>query len=681
MTRADPHELQRKANKFRQGYKNWRQKKPFGARGEATDLKEQKEEPIEIVDTGEEGGLPRLHHARTISVSKEHKAKDKEVNHDFHSTGTGMLSVPPASPGAEVVVQPDGEKPASGLATRRNKSFSVSLTAQEMSVEQEENWLKFYVNPFAELPDKKAEPLPLSTQNLGAILETNFKSVRGKGPSYDRTPGKPYSRICHVGVGGFHRSHQAVYTDDLLELTGGKAAATPETDRWGICGVGLMVWDKKMYEALKGQDHMYTVLFRSQVGNDARVVGSIFDFVFAPEDYNALFATLNDAATKIVSLTITEKGYCQKVDGNLNTDDPNVKHDVSDPTLSTPRTAMGMICGALDRRRKAGQKSFTVLSCDNQPDNGHQLEKLVKQMAELAVGPELRAWIEENTTFPNTMVDRITPVTEQVHKDVLEQDFGVVDEWPVVAEHYGQWIVEDKFVDGRPRWEDVGVMFVPDVKPYEYMKLRLLNGTHSALSYVSHLSGFQFVDDALNNDQVRKFVNPPSHSNAYQPTFPTTQLPTNPFIYPPTPNQVRDFVECYMEEVCQSVPHVPGVDLEQYKKDLIARFSNPYVKDKVERLMLDGSQKLRNTMRYVSFLSFLLYPPTHPPTCFLTSEFIYSPNTYVCACLSLRLSSQPTQLNPPPQRRHQLFDGRRAAHDLLGGGRGRVHSVRHGHRQ
>jgi len=155
-----------------------------------------------------------------------------------------------------------------------------------------------------------------------------------------------------------------------------------------------------------------------------------------------------------------------------------------------------------------------------------------------------------------------------VHKDILKQDFGVEDEWPVVAEHYGQWIVEDKFVDGRPRWEDVGVMFVPDVKPYEYMKLRLLNGTHSALSYVSHLSGFQFVDDALNCENI------------------------------------RDFVECYMDEVSASVPEVPGVDLEGYKKDLITRFSNPYVKDKVERLMMDGSQKLRNTMRdAINFLS------------------------------------------------------------------------------
>jgi mannitol-1-phosphate/altronate dehydrogenase len=164
--------------------------------------------------------------------------------------------------------------------------------------------------------------------------------------------------------------------------------------------------------------------------------------------------------------------------------------------------------------------------------------------------------------------DRITPATESVHKDILKQDFGVEDEWPVVAEHYGQWIVEDKFVDGRPRWEDVGVMFVPDVKPYEYMKLRLLNGTHSALSYVSHLSGFQFVDDALNCENI------------------------------------RDFVECYMDEVCASVPEVPGVDVEGYKKDLLTRFSNPYVKDKVERLMMDGSQKLRNTMRdAINFLS------------------------------------------------------------------------------
>lgn len=388
LTKTDPHELQRKANKFRQGYKNWRQKKPFGARGEAKDLKAQREE--EAAEEKEEEPAPKLQHGRTIS-SMEPTASGVEA-----SVGSGT--------GHEVIIP---LSPVKGLA--RRKSFSVSLSAQDLTAEAEENWLKFYVNPFAELLDKKVGPLPLCTKNLETILHRNFKSVRGKGPSYDRSPG-PYSRIAHVGVGGFHRSHQAVFTDDLLELHKDKQAgngkgggkAGPPDDRWAICGIGLMTWDKKMYEALHGQDHMYTVLFRSQKGNDARIVGSIFDFVFAPDDYQALFSTLLDPATRIVSLTITEKGYCQKVDGNLNTEDPNVKHDLSD--LSTPRTALGMLVAALDQRRKAGRKSFTVLSCDNQPDNGHQLEKLVKEMAHLAVGSDLTSWIGDHTTFPNTMV-------------------------------------------------------------------------------------------------------------------------------------------------------------------------------------------------------------------------------------------------------------------------------------
>jgi mannitol 2-dehydrogenase len=354
-------------------------------------LKDQREEEEE--GEGGEGGAPRLSHARSIVDAAKANAAGATVCTKFHSNSSAA--------------EEEAEAPLI-IGMRRGKSFSVSLTAQELAVDQEENWLKFYVNPFAELLDKKCQSLPLSTENLETILQRNFKGVRGKGPTYDRSF-KNYSRICHVGVGGFHRSHQAVYTDDLLELTRGqhakaKAKGEEDGDRWAICGVGLMVWDKKMYESLKEQDYMYTVLFRSQEGNDARVVGSILDFVFAPEDYQTLFRTLADPSTRIVSLTITEKGYCQKVDGNLNTDDVNVKHDLTD--LSTPRTALGMLCGALDQRRREGRKSFTVLSCDNQPDNGHQLEKLVKQMAVLAVGEELKEWIEANTTFPNTMVVR-----------------------------------------------------------------------------------------------------------------------------------------------------------------------------------------------------------------------------------------------------------------------------------
>jgi len=403
LTKAGPHELQRKANKFRQGYKNWRQKKPFGARGEATDLKDQRGE--EEGEEGGEGGASRQHHARAVvDEAKANAAGETTVCKAFYSNDS-------AAEGDDAEMEVSGPP----LGMRRGKSFSVSVSAQELAVDQEENWLKFYVNPFAELLDKKCRALPLTTENLETILQKNFKGVRGKGPTYGRSS-ENYSRIAHVGVGGFHRSHQAVYTDDLLELRGGHHAkgkadkdgkdgegeeGRPD-NRWAICGIGLMVWDRKMYDSLRKQDHMYTVLFRSQKGNDARVVGSILDFVYAPDDYQALYNTLADPSTRIVSLTITEKGYFQKVDGNLNTDDANVKHDLSD--LSTPKTALGMLCGALDQRRREGRRSFTVLSCDNQPDNGHQLEKLVKQMAELAVGKELRKWIEENTTFPNTMV-------------------------------------------------------------------------------------------------------------------------------------------------------------------------------------------------------------------------------------------------------------------------------------
>ncbi|CAM9645157.1 unnamed protein product, partial [Chrysoparadoxa australica] len=292
---------------------------------------------------------------------------------------------------------------------------------------------------------------------------------------------------------------------------------------------------------------------------EARVIGSIVDFVFAPADHQGCIDKLADPKTKIVSLTVTEKGYCQNVSGDLDTENAFVKSDL-EGDLACPKTAIGMICAALRARKNRGIESFTVMSCDNLPENGDKIKHVVLQMAKY-VCRELHAWVSTHTTFPNTMVDRITPVTEEEHIDIVARDYYIKDGWPVIAEDFKQWVVEDNFVCGHPPWDKVGALIVEDVKPYEFMKLRLLNGGHSALSYISSLCGYAYVDDAM----------------------------ADPLI--------SDFVMSYFNEMKCTLLPIPGVDTEDYMQKLIDRFSNPYIKDRCDRLAVDGSKKMQNTMR------------------------------------------------------------------------------------
>ncbi|CAM9207315.1 unnamed protein product [Chrysoparadoxa australica] len=393
-------------------------------------------------------------------------------------------------------------------------------------------------------------PTKLNGSNLAKLKDDIVK------PKYDRpVEGGIFTDkyICHIGIGSFHRSHQAVYTDDVLNL-----GVDPS---WGIVGIGLTKSKTGLqkHAEMKDQDCLYTVMTLSPEVQETRIVGSIIDYLLAPEDYPGTIDKLADPKCAIVSLTVTEKGYMQDVNGDLDTDNSRVKDDLAND-LATPKTCTGIILAALRKRMQAGVPSFTVMSCDNLPENGDKIKHVTLQMAKL-VSQELHDWVKENTTFPNTMVDRITPATEPHHREKLEKENDLMDGSPVIAEDFKQWVIEDSFACGRPAWDKVGALVVKDVKPYEFMKLRLLNGGHSALSYISVLAGHTFVDEAMDDSLITSFV------------------------------------KGYFSEMKKTLLPVEGVDTEAYMDKLIERFSNPYVKDKCTRLAEDGSKKMQNTMR------------------------------------------------------------------------------------
>lgn len=386
-----------------------------------------------------------------------------------------------------------------------------------------------------------ASVLKVNTANLDPL------SARVIVPTYDRATLK--SGIVHMSVGGFHRSHQAVYIDNLLNIS---------PSDWMISGIGLLDSDAGNVAAMQGQDCLYTVLARSQEDDMAHIVGSMKDILHAPSDPAAVFKKLAAPDTKILSLTITEKGYCYDKNRNLDESHPAVQHDLKNP--DAPKTALGYAVGALRYRMQNNLPAFTIMSCDNLPGNGHITKHILTSFARLS-DPALAKWIEDNVDFPNAMVDRITPVTTDAVRQVLLEKFGIDDAWPVVCEDYIQWVLEDDFRYGRPAFEDVGVQIVKDVEPYEKMKVRLLNGSHSALSYISYLAGYRDVDLAMADPLISRFV--------------------------------RSYMD---HDITPSVPNVPGMDLNDYKDTLIRRFANPAVRDQILRLAEDGSQKIKNAI-------------------------------------------------------------------------------------
>jgi mannitol-1-phosphate/altronate dehydrogenase len=380
-------------------------------------------------------------------------------------------------------------------------------------------------------------PRALNEAVLGEI------SGRVETPAYDRRGLHP--SIVHIGVGAFHRAHQAVYLDDLAG-TGG---------RWGERGVGVMAQDHAMAEALGPQDSLYTVLVRSDEGDRARVIGSLLDYLFAPEQPEAVLSALADASTRVVTMTITEGGYnVGESTGVFDAANEAVQADLQHP--GSPTTAFGFLTEALDRRRRAGTRPFTLLSCDNVQSNGHIARTALVSFARLR-DDALANWIEQHVAFPNSMVDRITPQTADSDRELLAREFGIADRWPVVTEPFTQWVIEDVFSDGRPPLQDVGVQMVADVLPYENMKLRLLNASHSAMGYLGYVAGYRTVDAIMADPFFRTYVE----------------------------RQMRD-------EVAPLLQPVPGINLEIYQQTLVQRFSNSKIRDQVARVCLDGSAKV-----------------------------------------------------------------------------------------
>ncbi|MBN6774348.1 mannitol dehydrogenase family protein [Pseudomonas granadensis] len=353
--------------------------------------------------------------------------------------------------------------------------------------------------------------------------------------------------IAHIGVGGFHRAHQAYYTDALMN--------SGEALDWAICGVGLRAEDRRARDDLKEQDYLFT-LFELGDSDDTevRVIGAIRDMLLAEDGAQALIDKLADPQIRIVSLTITEGGYCiDDSNGEFMAHLPQIQHDLAHP--EAPKTVFGFLCAALEKRRAAGVPAFTVMSCDNLPHNGAVTRKALLAFATLR-NSDLCSWIDANVSFPNAMVDRITPMTSTAHRLQLADKHAVDDAWPVVCEPFVQWVLEDKFVNGRPAWEKVGVQFTNDVSPYEEMKIKLLNGSHLALTYLGFLKGYRFVHETMND-----------------PLF------------------VR-YMRAYMDlDVTPQLAPVPGIDLSDYKDTLVARFSNQAIADQLERVCSDGSSK------------------------------------------------------------------------------------------
>jgi mannitol 2-dehydrogenase len=371
-------------------------------------------------------------------------------------------------------------------------------------------------------------------------------------PRYDRRQVR--TGIVHIGVGNFHRAHQAVYLDTLMNA--GQAMD------WGICGIGLRPSSKPMRDVLAAQDDgLYTLVVRHGDGRwDARVIGSVVEFLYAPDDPEAAIEKLAAPATRIVSLTITEGGYnLDAVTGEFRSADPAVTADLRPGAV--PRTVFGLVTEALARRRERGIPAFSIVSCDNIQGNGHVSRHAFTAFAQLRDqgrgDPGLADWMSREVRFPNGMVDRIVPVTTDADRAELSRRFGLEDGWPVLCEPYTQWVLEDDFGAGRPPLQDAGVQLVADVEPYELMKLRLLNASHQALCYPGYLVGYRLVHDVTTDPLFARFL-----------------------------------LEYMTTEAIGTLRPVPGIDPEAYARELIERFSNPEVGDTVARLCLFASDRI-----------------------------------------------------------------------------------------
>jgi len=373
----------------------------------------------------------------------------------------------------------------------------------------------------------------LSIANLGVISDKVAK------PSYQRSDLS--LGIVHVGVGNFHRAHQGVYLHRLFEMG---------LDRdWAIIGAGVTSYDEAMRSKLASQDWLSTVVELDPKQLTATVTGAMIDYVNI--DAQAIINVMAKSATRIVSLTVTEGGYYVDAETNgFDQSHDDIVADANNP--ASPKTVFGVIIAALKKRKEDGIQPFTIMTCDNLPENGHVAKNTVLGLASL-IDSDLRDWIEHNVAFPNSMVDCITPATSAREIEIVKDTFGIDDVAPVVSEPFHQWVLEDKFSFGRPALEKVGVEFVDDVAPYELMKLRILNGGHASIAYLAGLLDIHYVHDAMNNQLVANYLRKLEH-----------------------------------EEIIPTLAAIPGVDFDQYYDKIVERFSNEAVGDTIPRLCYDG---------------------------------------------------------------------------------------------
>lgn len=376
----------------------------------------------------------------------------------------------------------------------------------------------------------------------------SLSSVRGLNatvsvPKYARsalTPG-----IVHFGVGNFHRAHLAIYLDDLFNMG--------LDQDWAIIGAGVLPSDEVMRQKLADQDYLTTVVEQEASISEARVTGAMIDFI-PPADRTRLLETLADPAIRIVSLTVTEGGYMiNPATGKFDPQHPAIARDAANP--KDPTSVFGLILAGLARRKAKGIPPYTVMSCDNVPHNGVVTRNAIAGLARL-FDPALADWVVANVAFPNAMVDRITPATSDRERGLVETAYGITDNWPVFCEEFKQWVVEDHFPLGRPAWEKVGAQFVADVTPFEYMKIRILNGGHAVIAYPGGLLDVHYVHEAMQHPLIHPF-----------------------------------FEKVEQEEIVPTVPPVPNTNIQDYYKLIEKRFSNPKIGDTERRLCLDGSNR------------------------------------------------------------------------------------------
>ncbi len=363
-----------------------------------------------------------------------------------------------------------------------------------------------------------------------------------KKPSYDRN--STGIGIVHLGLGAFHKAHQAFYTDNVLNKFGGN---------WGICGVSLRRPNAR--DELMPQNGLYTVIERQSDGETARIIGAIQEVLVAPETPELLLTRLSAPTTKVITLTITEKGYCLNPSTKeLDQNNADIKHDLENPL--TPKSAIGYLALALKQRQENGTSGVTIMSCDNLPHNGELLEKAINQYIDVCF-PEVKDWVRDNVTFPSTMVDRIVPATTPQDIESFSSKTGITDQGVVKTESFYQWVIEDKFANDRPAWDKVDALLVDDVKLYEHAKLRLLNGPHSAIAYIGVTCDKKYVHDVMADPILEKFI-------------------------------------CYLmeDEIAPTVKEPNDMPLKPYMKALQGRFHNQSLCHETLQIAMDGSQKI-----------------------------------------------------------------------------------------